>query len=320
MSARDALAALYHAGDGAHWRANNHWLSGSVCRWHGIECDGSGEVTSIDLGGNGVHGTLPSQLASLAQLKVLNIDESRLSGTLPAKVGSLSKLETILLASNPKLSGTLSASVSEKLSVLDLSLTKLSGTISGLTRLSALQRLQLDHTQLSGTVPSQLGTLRSAQAIYVHASSRLSGSLPTELGSLGHSLWFTSFASTRISGTIPTEIGLLTHLRSLWLVKAGLSGTLPPTLGLLKELRELEVHGNLLSGTIPHTVGGGSGAGSERLSPLAKSLRRCVLTAAQGPHQPRHSMRPVDREEADSNRFACPLPLSLSLPVPSSSI
>ena len=93
---REALTALFHSTSG--WRVKTRWLGGgSVCRWHGIECaEGGEEVTSIDLGGNGVHGTLPSELASLSSLRVLNIDESRLSGTLPAALGGLQKLEPIL--------------------------------------------------------------------------------------------------------------------------------------------------------------------------------------------------------------------------------
>ena len=105
---REVLEKLYESTDGARWRSKTRWLHGALCKWHGIECTG-GEVTSIDLGGNGLRGTLPSELGSLSQLRVLNIDESQLSGTLPAGLGMLSELRIILLASNPQLSGTLPA-------------------------------------------------------------------------------------------------------------------------------------------------------------------------------------------------------------------
>ena len=82
---REALEKLYESTHGAAWRRKSNWLSESrgVCKWHGVECS-HGEVTSIDLGGNDVAGTLPASLASLTALRVLNIDDSRLSGTLPA--------------------------------------------------------------------------------------------------------------------------------------------------------------------------------------------------------------------------------------------
>lgn len=357
--AREALTALYHMTSG--WRIKSRWLDGgSICRWHGIECVDE-EVTSIDLGGNGMFGYLPTQLASLSMLRVLNIDESRLSGTLPSELGSLQKLETILLASNPKLSGTLPHLVSAKITTLDVSNSRLSGTLSaGFFHSSSrhLQRLQLDHTRLSGTVAPSLGSCTKAlQYLFVHASPALSGTLPSELGRLGGRLLATSFASTRISGTLPSELGRLTQLRSLWLVNASLSGTLPSQLGRMGSLRELEIHRNRLSGTLPDALGrsalwradamigrvsgrsrtgagagstgrpwdgrshrggrgsrGGRGGRGASLAPLSASLRRCVLTASQGPHQPRHSMRPVDEVAADTNRFSCPLPPTLPSP------
>ena len=70
-------------------------------------------------------------------------------------------------------------------------------------------------------------------------------------------------------------------------------------------LGELELHRNRLSGSLPSELGGR----------LARSLRRCVLVAAQGPHQPFHSMRTADRHgEPDTNRFDCPLPETLPRP------
>ena len=47
------------------------------------------------------------------------------------------------------------------------------------------------------------------------------------------------------------------------------------------------------------------------ISPLS---HRCVLTNSQGPHQPLHSLRPVDRARDDTNLFACPLPEVLPAP------
>ena len=305
--AHSTLQHLYESAGGTHWRARGRWLhgNGNVCRWHGIECDGSKEVLSIDIGGNGARGTLPSQLGQLSRLRVLNIDESQLSGTLPTQLAGLTYLTTILLASNHRLSGSIPrldklASLTE----LDVSRTRLSGTLSSLFGSNhALRRLQLDHTALSGTVPSQLGLLR-AQSLFLHESRLLSGTLSRNLftGPLSTSLYHgASVASTRLSGTLPTQLGLAARLRSLWVVHTAVSGTVPSQLGAL-HLTEMELHANRLSGSLPSQLGSMQG-----------TLRRCVLTTKQGVHQPRHSMRPVDRG-VDSNRFACPLPNTLPAP------
>ena len=88
---------------------------------------------------------MPSELAQLTALTVLNIDESALSGTLPA--GLAPTLETILLASNPSLSGTLPSFAGlTKLLELDLSRTALSGSLgAGVGELTTMRKLQLDH-------------------------------------------------------------------------------------------------------------------------------------------------------------------------------
>lgn len=306
MSQRHALAQLYDLAGGAQWRSRQHWLHAPVCKWHGILCD-KGGVSSIDLGGNGVEGTLPTQLCLLSKLRVLNIDESRLSGTLPSCLSTLTALSTILFASNSGLSGTLPANLAalRALSELDLSRTRISGTLSqGVAALGRLQRLQLDHMAFSGTLPKEIGQMTRVEALFVHESRLLSGTLPTQVGRLAGSLSIgMSLAGTRISGVIPTELARASRLRALWLVHTRLSGTLPTQMGGMR-LAELELHANRLSGTLPTQLGGA----------LSGTLRRCVLTAAQGPFQAHHSMRPVDRPQSDTNRFFCPLPTALPPP------
>ena len=299
---RDALEALYASAGGASWRVRGRWLrSGkSHCAWHGVACSAAGDVTSIDIGGNGAVGTLPTQLGALTALRVLNIDESRLSGTLPSELSALSQLETILLASNPALSGTLPDwRRLGALAELDISRTNVSGTIgTTIGSLRALRRLQLDHTRLSGVLPTQIGALGATlESAFAHESRALSGTLPTELGALTALLHGASFAKTRLSGTLPPALGRASRLRALWLDHTALSGTLPAAWGTgLAGLRELELHANRLSGSLA------------ALGPAARRLQRCVLTAAQGHHEPHHSMRPRDREgEPDSNAFDCPL-------------
>ena len=275
-TAREALEQLYASAHGAKWRASTRWLSGNVCRWHGIECDRSSHTTvvGIDLGDNRVSGTLPRHLAQLSEIKTLNIDASRLSGTLPAVLLSLAQMETLLLASNAALSGTVPHSLDAWASLreLDVAGTRLSGTLSPeVGALGHLQRLQLDHVFLSGTLPTELGWLGSARSMFTHSCKHLSGTLPTELGRAS-ALQHISFAATRLSGTIPSQIGELHQLRALWLVGTRLSGTLPRSIGGWHALRQLEIHGNRLSGTLP------TGMSGLRLS-------RCVLTTLKGSMQ-----------------------------------
>lgn len=327
-TAREALEQLYASAHGAKWRASTRWLSGNVCRWHGIECDRSSHTTvvGIDLGDNRVSGTLPRHLAQLSEIKTLNIDASRLSGTLPAVLLSLAQMETLLLASNAALSGTVPHSLDAWASLreLDVAGTRLSGTLSPeVGALGHLQRLQLDHVFLSGTLPTELGWLGSARSMFTHSCKHLSGTLPTELGRAS-ALQHVSFAATRLSGTIPSQIGELHQLRALWLVGTRLSGTLPRSIGGWHALRQLEIHGNRLSGTLPTGMSGlrlsrcvltnSQGQHASAHHGAFSFPHRCVLTNSQGPLQPLHSLRPVDRARDDTNLFACPLPEVLPAP------
>lgn len=303
------LAALYASTGGPRWANRQRWgsIDDPPCKRFGIECV-KRSITSIDLGGNRARGTLPSQLASLSALKVLNIDESALSGTLPRGLSTgLSVLDTLLLASNRHLSGTLPPDLGAitTLRTLDLSGNRVSGTLASaaLAKWTLLQRLQLDHTALSGTIPPAIGQLSSATSLFVHASYNLSGTLPTQMGRLTSLLDGVSFANTRLSGTLPTELGQLSKLRALWMTHTRLSGSLPSALGQMRSLSQLELHRNALSGRLPTELGG------------LKLRRGCVLTVAQAVQQPRHSMRPVDKAEPDTNHFHCPLPLE-ALPAP----
>ena len=63
---REALVALYNATDGPNWRNNTNWLSTkSLSTWYGVTVS-NWEVTGLNLSGNKLSGTIPSELASLS--------------------------------------------------------------------------------------------------------------------------------------------------------------------------------------------------------------------------------------------------------------
>ena len=96
-------------------------------------------MTGIDLSSNLLSGEIPTELANLKGLQLLNLSRNNLSGGIANDIGNLKALES-----------------------LDLSCNELSGHIpdsfSGLTFLSSLN---LSNNQLSGMIPTggQLGTL-----------------------------------------------------------------------------------------------------------------------------------------------------------------
>ncbi|CAN6351099.1 unnamed protein product [Urochloa humidicola] len=61
-------------------------------------CDGNGRVTSLNLFGMRMRGTLSDDIGSRTELRILDLSSNSLDGPLPAAIGKLVKLEYIYFA------------------------------------------------------------------------------------------------------------------------------------------------------------------------------------------------------------------------------
>jgi len=109
------------------------------------------------------------------------------------------------------------------------------------------------HSSLTGTLPSELGTLTNLTSLWLDGN-QLTGTLPTELGALtllgGMELFY-----NQLTGTIPSEIGALTSLQMLELGYNRLTGTLPSEMGALTRLGIMDLQDNRLTGSLPSELG-----------------------------------------------------------------
>ncbi|MCY3756237.1 MAG: leucine-rich repeat domain-containing protein [Acidobacteria bacterium] len=102
---REVLEEFYHATGGANWSFRTNWLSNApLSEWYGVGTDERGRVTSLELWGNQLSGTLPAELGGLSNLNGLNLSENQLRGAVPPELGKLSNLQGLNLSGN-KLSG-----------------------------------------------------------------------------------------------------------------------------------------------------------------------------------------------------------------------
>ena len=127
---------------------------------------------------------------------------------------------------------------------------ELSGTIPPeLGQLSRLTRLDLHGNRLKGTIPSELGQLSNLEVLHLH-NNELSGAIPSELGNLSR-LKDLNLHNNRLDGIIPTALEQLSNLEALHIHDNRLSGEIPGELGNLASLHSLWLSNNRLSGEIP---------------------------------------------------------------------
>ena len=249
---RDILIALYNATNGPHWLRRDNWLTNApLGSWHGVETDGQGRVTGLNLRRNGLLGPLPPELGYLRNLRVIRLAYNRLTGSVPRQLGRLRSLESLELGYN-RISGEIPPELGDLLNLerLVLSENELTGQIP--PRLGDLRRLRwlkLGDNPLAGEIPPELGSLAELRVLHLGAA-RLSGAIPPAIGSLTN-LRELDLSLNTLSGEVPPELANLSQLRFLSLLGNQLTGTIPPELGRLANLTELSLNSNALTGPIP---------------------------------------------------------------------
>eukprot|EP00549_Striatella_unipunctata_P018798 CAMPEP_0118716588 /NCGR_PEP_ID=MMETSP0800-20121206/27582_1 /TAXON_ID=210618 ORGANISM="Striatella unipunctata, Strain CCMP2910" /NCGR_SAMPLE_ID=MMETSP0800 /ASSEMBLY_ACC=CAM_ASM_000638 /LENGTH=683 /DNA_ID=CAMNT_0006623021 /DNA_START=19 /DNA_END=2071 /DNA_ORIENTATION=- len=238
---RFALAVFYFSTNGDTWytcfrgdvNCQGVWIEGDECSWKGVTCV-DGVVTGLSFAsqrGNGLYGTLPSELSLLRDLKDIALTSEALFSTVPESFGEMSNLESLIISNTP-MTGTVPDSL-----------------ISNRPR---MRSILLSNNEFSGPMPSfrNMGEL----ATLFFDSNHFTGSILTELGSL-QSLRFLRFFGNELEGTIPPQIFELTLLQELFVDDNKLNGLLSPQVSRLKDLKRLTMSNNTFTGPIPGSLG-----------------------------------------------------------------
>jgi hypothetical protein len=101
-----------------------------------------------------------------------------------------------------------------------------------------------------GTLHSELANLKALDICYFEYNC-LSGTIPTELGTLSLLEYLSFGHNAYIHGTIPTELGNVSTLHGLYLYENYMTGYLPSELGNCGEMEQIWIEDNHFQGPIP---------------------------------------------------------------------
>eukprot|EP00252_Welwitschia_mirabilis_P023527 TRINITY_DN6674_c0_g1_i3.p1 TRINITY_DN6674_c0_g1~~TRINITY_DN6674_c0_g1_i3.p1 ORF type:complete len:725 (-),score=143.95 TRINITY_DN6674_c0_g1_i3:489-2663(-) len=141
--------------------------------WKGVTCSGSA-VTSLQLSGLGLTGTLYYELSSFPSLKILDLSNNAITGNIPYSLPQ--NLQEFNLASN-QLSGNIPYSISgmTNLTKLNFNHNQLSGQIQDVfNNHEALSKIDFSFNNLSQNLPRSFKSLTSLSVLYLQ-NNQLTG-------------------------------------------------------------------------------------------------------------------------------------------------
>jgi Leucine-rich repeat (LRR) protein len=251
-------------------------------------------TTVLNLGGNGLTGSIPPEIGNLTNLTSLRLNDNQLTGEIPPEIGNLTNLNSLYLDNN-QLSGIIPDEIcNQGDSSPSLSNNQLCPPYPSCIEdyvgnqdmcscgldddevvylwgncysIEYTTEINLSDRELTGSIPSEIGNLTNLTELDL-SENQLTGSIPPGIGNLINlsgrwdvgQYWSTFYPGLNLSdnlltGSIPPEIGNLTNLTGLVLSYNQLTGSIPPEIWNLTNLNELNLSGNQLTGSISTEIG-----------------------------------------------------------------
>lgn len=200
----------------------------SPCRFYGITCDKkTGLVTGISLDSKNLSGVISPSIFLLKSLDSIVLPSNSLSGALPGELANFTGLKVLNVTGN-----------------------HMNGTIPDLSKLTALEILDLSINYFSGEFPAWAGKLTGLVGLGLGDNDYNEGKIPESLGNLKNLTWL-YLAGSNLTGEIPESIFGLEKLQTLDICRNQVSGTIPKSIGKMRSLLQIELYDNNLTGELP---------------------------------------------------------------------
>ncbi|XP_030458832.2 receptor kinase-like protein Xa21 [Syzygium oleosum] len=228
-------------------------------------------LKKLILQSNQFEGNIPPNLALCQNLEVMSLAMNRLTGGIPRKFGAFPKLRQLFLSFNdlrgqfPSFLGNIST-----LQVIGLNTASLTGSIPPTFFNRSLTMVDLNHNDLSGSLPSDLCSRWPNIQWLSLSENKFSGQLPETLTQCKELLML-SLSYNRFQGSIPRDMDSLQKLQELYLGVNNLTGTIPRNIGNMSSLHMLDLGFNYIGGDIPSEI-------SKLVNLNFMSLQRNLLT------------------------------------------
>ena len=179
----------------------------------------------LNLRNNSLYGSIPNCISNLTSLQILDLSSDHLIGDIPPKFGNLAgMIETPGLLGYIQDNSNVSFVLGNRIIEVVVNWKRSKQGLSWY-KLDIYTLLDLSMNQLSGEIPTSLGSLKALKLLNV--------------------------SHNNLYGKLPVSFGDLKNLESLDLSHNNLSGSIPQSLANLQQLTILDVSNNKLTGKIP---------------------------------------------------------------------
>ncbi|XP_055818742.1 receptor protein kinase TMK1-like [Solanum dulcamara] len=231
------------------------WNDPDPCMWGKVQCTKDGRVTRIQVGDQGLKGSLPPNMNKLTELLVFEVQRNALTGALPSFAG-LNSLQSILLNGNKftSIPSDFFDGMTNLQSVyLDANPFSLWSVPESLKSASSLQTFSAYSANITGKIPDFFGGDTFSSLTNLHLSfNNLEGPLPSSFsGSSIQSLWLNGLKG-KLNGSIAV-VQNMTSLTQLWLHGNEFTGPLPDFSGLT-QLQDCSLRDNSFTGPVPYSL------------------------------------------------------------------